>query len=61
MMMLMGVKGVCFIMELFREVGSVAITVESSVVCVVMCGEASSCLFYVGLIAIWAHKFVDSK
>jgi len=52
---------VCFFMELFREVGSVAIAVESSFVCIVMCGKASSILFCVGLFAIWAHKLVDMK
>jgi len=48
-------------MEVFCEVGSVAIVVESSFVLVAVCGEASSGLSYVGLISVWARKFVDSR
>ena len=39
-----GAKGVCFFMEVFCEVRSVAVAVESSFVFIVTCGEASSSL-----------------
>jgi len=48
-------------MEVFCKVGSVAIAVKSSFVLIVTRGEATSSLSYVGLIAIWARKFVQSR
>jgi len=60
-MLLMGVKGMCFLLEVLCEVRGMAIVVEGTFVFFVTYGEVPSSLSHVGFVAISAGQFVHAR